>query len=169
MNKIKFIFSTIIIVLLFAMVYYFTYNLVEPKAYDYMTKHDLTEKLPFDKFKKTYGSDDVVLIVIDEKTNAKYRWPWKRELNCKIFEYLHNYAKPKVIVHDANFASLDTENPKSDQNYFNSINKIDNLIVGFIPKIQNWEDIEFGSQYEKIFTDKFGINIINKTIVAHTI
>lgn len=163
MNKIKNIFFAILIVSILYFVHFLTYNIVEPNAYDFMVKNILTERLPFDKYKKTFGSDDVVLVVIDEKTNERYRWPWKRELNCKIFEYLNNYAKPKVIVHDANFASLDIDNPKSDENYFNTLKKIDNLIVGFIPKIQSWEDKDFGNKYDKMFADKFAIEIENNT------
>ena len=87
MNKIKHFFSITIIVFIFVCVAFFTYNLAEPKAYDYMVKHVLVQKLPFDKYKKNFGSEDVVLVVIDAKTVEKYRWPWKRETNCKIFEY----------------------------------------------------------------------------------
>jgi hypothetical protein len=36
-----------------------------------MTKHALTEKLPFDINKKTYGSDDIVIVVVDAKTVEK--------------------------------------------------------------------------------------------------
>ena len=67
--------------------YFVTYTFVEPKAYDFMISHVLTEKVPFDKNKQTYGSDDVVLVVIDKKTIEKYRWPWRRDLYCKIYEY----------------------------------------------------------------------------------
>lgn len=161
MNKLKFIFSTVVVVLILFLVYNLTFNIVEPKVYDFMIRNVLTEKLPFDKHKKTYGSGDIVLIVIDEKTNEKYRWPWKRELNCKIFEYLHNYAKPKVIVHDANFASLDLEYPESDKNYFNSIKKCDNLVAGFIPRLEDWDDEKNGSNYDKKFINKFKIEAKN--------
>ena len=87
MEKLKNIFFFTIILLLLYFVYFVTYTFVEPKAYDYMTKHVLTEKLPFDKEKYTYGSADIVLVVIDEETAQRYRWPWKRELFCKIFNY----------------------------------------------------------------------------------
>ena len=92
MNKLKTFFSIIIIAFIFIFVANVTYNLAEPKAYDFMTKHVLIKKLPFDKYKRNQGSDDVVLVVIDSKTVEKYRWPWKREVNCKIFEYFSKYA-----------------------------------------------------------------------------
>ena len=86
MNKIKFAFSSIIVILFLVFVYIITYTFVEPKAYDFMTKHVLTERLPFDTHKQTYGSDDVVVVVIDTKSAERYRWPWKRELLCKLAE-----------------------------------------------------------------------------------
>ena len=48
-------------------------------------------------------------MVIDAKTVEKYRWPWKRESYCKIFNYL-NSAQPKIIIHDAIITTLDKEN-----------------------------------------------------------
>ena len=87
MNKFKSIFLTIAVIFIFSTIFYLVYHLAEPKAYDFMVKNVLVEKLPFDNLKKVHGSDDIVLVVIDEKTVEKYRWPWKREINCKIFEY----------------------------------------------------------------------------------
>ena len=89
MNKLKTGIFIFVITLIFIFVFFLTYNLAEPKAYDFMTKHVLAKKLPFDKYKKVYGSDDILLVVIDAKTVEKYRWPWKREVNCKIFDYLY--------------------------------------------------------------------------------
>lgn len=162
MNKIKFAFFTFIIVLLYIFVYFVTYTFVEPKAYDYMTKHVLTEKLPFDNHKQTYGNDDIVLVMIDAKTNEKYRWPWKREKNCKIFEYLNSYAKPKAIVYDAIITTPDVENPESDKKLFDTVSKIDNLVVGFMPRIKNWDDEKAGQTYDKAFLEKFGVKVVDK-------
>ena len=62
-------------------------------------------------------------------------------MNCKIFEYFSSYAKPKLVVNDAIVISLDKDNPESDRKYFKSLSKLDNLIVGFMPKLQPWQDI----------------------------
>ena len=162
MNKLKTLFSIIVIVFIFIFVAFVTYNLVEPKVYDFMTKQFLVQKLPFDKNKKKYGSDDIVLVVIDSKTVEKYRWPWKRETNCKIFEYFYRYAQPKVIVHDSILVTLDKDNPNSDRKYFNTLNKLNNLIVGFMPSIQPWKDKKIGEQYDKNFL-KYSIEVEDKT------
>ena len=162
MNKIKFTLTSIIIALVFLFVSFVTYFQGEPKAYDFMTKHVLTNKFSFDKYKKVYGSDDIVLVVIDSKTVEKYRWPWKREVNCKIFEYFYNYTKPKLIIHDSVLVASDKDYPESDKKFFKTISKFDNLIVGFMPKILPWKDKTFGKNYDKIFEQKFGINIADK-------
>lgn len=162
MNKIKLALSCIIITLFFIFVAYLTYNLAEPKAYDFMTKNILTKRLPFDNYKKTHGSEDIVLVVIDAKTVEKYRWPWKRELYSNIFEYF-NYAKPKLIVYDAIITTLDKENPSSDKKFFNSISKFDNLIVGFMPRFLEWEDKTKGKKTDEEFQKKFGLNVIDKS------
>ena len=162
MNKIKAAFFSIIVLAGLIFVYFVTYNFIEPKGYDFMIKHSLTQKLPFDKHKQIYGSDDIVLIVIDAKTVDKYRWPWKRELNCKIFDFLGKYAGPKVIVHDSIVATLDQDNPGSDKKFFDSISKLDNLVVGFMPSVKGWDNKEFGEIYDKAF-QKFSVNAIDKT------
>ena len=162
MNKIKFALSSIIVLLVFIFVYFVTYNFVEPKAYDYMVKHVLTNKFQFDKKKQIYGSGDIILVVIDSKTVEKYRWPWKRELNCKLFEYFYQYAKPSVVVHDSIISNIDKDNIQSDEKYFNTLKKFDNLVVGFIPNIKPWENSEQGKVYDNRFGNKFAIDAKNK-------
>ncbi len=162
MNKIKLALSTIIVLLVFSFVYFLTYNLAEPKAYDFMTKHVLTQKLPFDSFKKVYGSDDIVLVVIDAKTVEKYRWPWKRDVNCKIFEYFQ-YAHPKLIVYDAILATLDKDNPEADNAFFRTLSKFNNLIVGFMPMINPWENQTLGQSYDEAFAKKFAVQLEEKS------
>ena len=162
MNKLKFAIFTIIVLLALYFVYFVTYTFVEPKAYDYMVKHVLTEKLPFDNKKQIYGSGDVILVMIDAKTAEKYRWPWKRETNCKLFEYFIKYAHPKVLVHDSILASLDKDNPESDKKFFKTISKFNNLVSGFMPSLQPWNDENFGKAYDKAFEEKFRLDVENK-------
>ena len=162
MNKIKFALLSIIVLLILIFVYSVTYNFAEPKAYDFMVRHVLTEKLPFHN-KQVYGSGDVVLVMIDTITVDKYRWPWKRELYCKLFEYFHKYAQPKVVVHDSIIGSLDKDNPESDKKFFETINKFDNLVSGFMPLInESWGDKNFGEKYDRQFKEKFALKIDNE-------
>lgn len=162
MNKIKQNFTATIIAFIFIFVAFITYNMAEHKAYDFMTKNVLIQKLPFDNHKKVYGSNDIVLVVIDAKTVQKYRWPWKREVNCKIFEYFAKYAKEKVVIHDSILVSLDKENPDSDQKFFNTLSKFDNLIEGFMPSLKPWENKTLGEKYDNDFA-KYSVAVEDKT------
>ncbi len=162
LNRIKAVFFSILILIGLIFVYFVTYNFVEPKGYDFMIRHALTEKLPFDNTKQIHGSDDIVLVVIDSKTVDKYRWPWKRELNCKIYEFFSKYANPDIVIHDSIIATLDNDYPESDRKFFNSVSKMDNLIVGFMPSVVTWDDNEFGNIYDSAFK-KFAIKAIDKT------
>lgn len=165
MNKLKTFFFTTIITFIFVFVAFVTYNLAEPKAYDFMTKHVLTQKLPFDNNKKIHGSDDIVLVVIDSQTVEKYRWPWKRDLNCKIFEYFLKYANEKVVTYDAIITALDKENIEADKKFFNTLNKFDNLVVGFMPSMAPWKS-EQDQLYDNSFA-KYQIRVEDKTSKNH--
>ncbi len=161
MNKFKTLFSIIFITLIFLFVGFITYNLAEPKAYDFMTKHVLVQKLPFDNNKKIHGSDDIVLVVIDSKTVEKYRWPWKRDLNCKIFEYFLKYANEKVVTYDALIVASDKENAEADKKFFSTLDKFDNLVVGFMPSMVPWKS-EREKSYDNLFA-KYRIQTEDKT------
>ncbi len=163
MKKIKYILFSLIVLLALIFVYFITYTFVEPKAYDFMTKNVLTQRLPFDNKKNIYGSDDIVLVVIDANTIEKYRWPWKRDINCKIFNFFSEYAKPKVVVHDSVLVTLDKENPESDYKFFQSLSKIDNLVEGFMPRITEWENVDSGKVYDNMFTNKYALNVANNS------
>ncbi len=166
-NNIKSIFFTFIIICILAFVYFVVYVKAEPIAYDFFTKHVLTKRLPFDIKKKTTGHDDIVLIVIDAKTNEKYRWPWKRERFCPILNYLKDYAKPKAIVFDVIIGAPDADNPESDKVFFNTLSKFNNITTAFMPMEQDWENEEEGLQYEKDFAEKFSIKNIEYRVNKH--
>ena len=87
MNKIKFIFTTLIITLIFIIVAFFTYNLAESSAYDFMTKHFSVNSFGKNSSKKIHGNDNIVLVMIDNSSAERYRWPWKRELLADLFNY----------------------------------------------------------------------------------
>ena len=157
MKKIKFAFFSILITLILCLIGSVTYQTLEPKAYDFMTRHVLTEKLPFDNVKNVYGHDDIVLVVIDHDSLEQYRWPWKRELNAKIINYFSEYAKPKVLIHDSILTALDDNNPESDKKYFASLKKTDNLVEGFMYGFKPYSDLEKGGQYDNLFLEKYGI------------
>lgn len=151
-SKAFFIKSALIHLFLSIIVILISWQFFEPNAYNLMHNNFTARKT---------GSDDIVLIVIDDKSIEQYRWPWQRNLYAKIFEYLDKYSNPKIIGFDAILSSLDKDNPKSDEELFNTIKNIDNLVVGFSPLVQSYPDDIDGKSYSEKFDNKFGLNIDN--------
>ena len=160
MKKLKITFLSLVVLLLLSFVALLTYTFVEPKAYDFMIKHVSTERLPFDNYKNVYGHDDIVLVIIDDKSIEKYRWPWKRDLYNKVLKYFQEYSKPKVLVYDSIFSTLDFDNTEADKRYFETIRHFDNLVEGVMFDTKAYENKENGKKYDEFFTKKFAINNI---------
>ena len=158
-EKTKLAIAWLAVIILISIIYLISFNVAEPKAYDFMTKNVLIQKLPFDNHKNIYGHDDVVLVVIDTKSVEHYRWPWKRELYCGLLNYLSNYAKAKVVIYDSIINTLDNDNPQSDMKYFNCLKTIDNFITGFMLTMYDWENPEAGKKYNEKFKEKFSLNV----------
>lgn len=150
MKNIKSIIIVVSIFVFMLVAYAISSSFFEPKAYNFMVQN-------FSAFNN--GSKDIVIIAIDDDSVSAVRWPWKRELYSKIFNYLHEYTTAKVIGFDAIIATPDIENPESDSNFYNSIKKIDNLIVGFAPLNQPYKDINSGKRYDAVFNKKFSSSI----------
>ena len=138
------LFLTLMIVLV-------SWQFFEPYAYNFMVKNFTANKS---------GSDDIVVIVIDDKSIEKYRWPWQRSLYAKMFEYLNDYSNPKLIGFDAIISTPDKNNPQSDIEFFNTVKRIDKLVVGFSPLVQKGSGVD--KIYEEKFKQKFAINIDDK-------
>ncbi len=130
--------------------YFISVTFFEPKAYNFMVQN-------FSACKS--GSDNIALIVIDDKSLARIRWPWKREKYAEIFEYLNTYAKAKLIGFDAIIATPDKENPNSDKKLYNVFKNTENLVLGFVPLYSAYENEKDGNLYDKNFQKKFGFKI----------
>ena len=102
------------------------------------------------------GSKDIVLVVIDDKSVDTLRWPWKREVYAKIFNYLNEFSQTKVIGFDSLPAAPDNEDPQSDLTFYNSLARTKNLVVGFAPSISNSSTEE---KYNNKFANKFSISV----------
>ena len=68
-SKAFFIYSFIFYIILSIVLILISWQIFEPNAYNFMVKN-------FTALEN--ASDDIVLVVIDDKSTAKYRWPWKR-------------------------------------------------------------------------------------------
>lgn len=133
--------------------YIISTSFFEPKAYNFMVQN-------FSAVKS--GSDDIVIIAIDDKSVARIRWPWKREVYSKIFTYLNKYSMAKVIGFDAIIVTPDKENPQSDAKFYSSIKNINNLVVGFVPLDSPYLSKADGENYDKAFNKKFAIDVQDK-------
>ena len=113
---------------------------------------------------KDKGSDDIVLVVIDEES-LKIRWPWPRDNYIKIFDFLENNAGAKVILFDAVVTSPDPYRQKQDEEFYKYLTTADKLILGF-DLCKGGKGAEPCKVIQKslypIFNKKFDINIENK-------
>lgn len=153
MKSVKDIKPVIIIFSIFVFMlvaYVISTTFFEPKAYNFMVQNFAANKV---------GSGDIVIITIDDKSLARIRWPWKRELYSKVFEYLNKYTTAKAIGFDAIIATPDVENPASDAKFYSSIKNINNLIVGFVPLNSPYISKSDGAAYDKNFKKKFSIDV----------
>ena len=143
--------SIIAFILLFS-VYFYCQRFLEPKAYDFLIRLTTKEK----------ASKDIVNIYIDDQSISQIgRWPWKRSYYADIFEYLENYGKARIIAFDSVIVSYGEK--QDDANFFNRINKFDNIVLGtFFSKQKDFFYSENKNEFDKIFEKKFSINVADK-------
>lgn len=146
-SKTFFIYSVIFHIILSAVLILVSWYAFEPKVYNFMAQN-------FSAYKT--GSQEIAVIVIDDKSIERHRWPWKRDLYAKIFEYLNTYSSPKIIGYDAILSS--SEDKTSDKILFDTLHGIDNVVVGFSPLEQK----DISSDYIKKFNEKFAIEVTDK-------
>ena len=164
MKHLRLAFMGVLTVLLLLIIALMTYIFVEPKAYDFMIKNVSVEKFSFDNAKNIYGNDDVVLVIIDDKSVEKYLWPWKRDLHAKVLKYFEEYSQPKILVYDAVFTTLDNNSPEADKKYFSTLKNFDNIVEGVMLSNAPYDNSVRGDDFDEIFVKKYALkNIEVKT------
>ncbi|MCM1264594.1 MAG: adenylate/guanylate cyclase domain-containing protein [Candidatus Gastranaerophilales bacterium] len=156
MRFLKFLLLLLSIGLFLWLAYWATDEFFEPKAYNYMVKTFTANKA---------GSDNIVLIVIDDKSIGRHRWPWKRNLYCGIYNYFREYTKAKVVISDSIVTSND--DIQADREYFNCLKQMNNLVVGTTFSARPYYDKKFGEEYDKKFHNKLAIDINDLRIHAN--
>lgn len=147
----KSIFIHIFLVLIIAFV---SINFWENPVYDVMVNSSKAT---------VEGSKDISLVIIDNKSLEKYRWPWARSLYGEMIEYFNNYTNAKVVVFDFILKTLDKERPpSSDKFFFDTVKKSDNFISGFMVLSAPYEDADFGVNFDNEFYNKFQIKLNDK-------
>ncbi|MGN0031172.1 MAG: adenylate/guanylate cyclase domain-containing protein [Candidatus Gastranaerophilaceae bacterium] len=104
------------------------------------------------------GSYDIINIVIDDSSLAKYPMPWSKNLYRELLAYFSEYAKPKIIGFDILFSNNFNPMNKADVDFVNTVSKMDNLVSGFSPESGDTLDDE-----RKIFMEtlskKHSVNV----------
>lgn len=148
-SKLFFIQTLLLHLFLAIIVVVISWKFIEPGTFNFMVRAFVADKL---------STDDIVVIVIDDKSIAHHRWPWPREYYGKIINFLNEYGKPKLIGYDAIISTPDKENPQSDKYFYDAVKNTPNLIVGFSPLMQPYET-EDEEIYDSKFYEKFKVNI----------
>lgn len=116
-----------------------------------------TNSFLISNFAKPSTSDDIVEIVIDDRTIREYQLDGVKDIYTEILDYFHKYTKAKVIGLDVNITSFDKNN-SSDNVFLNQISKMNNLVVGFAPDQSSKSDDKFLST----FKSKYALDLDNK-------
>lgn len=131
-------------------------NFIDKNINDYFVKqHTYNEK--------NYASDDIVLVIVDDKSVEAIRWPWARTHYIEMFEFLQNVGKAKAIAFDAVITSPDSYNPESDNIFYEKLPSLNTLVAGFnlYTTNNNSGDI-LPSSYDNLFDKKSGLTIKDK-------
>ena len=96
-----------IFALLTVFVYMFSSTFCDRKVDDFFTK-------VFTSVQNNKPSDDVVLVVIDDKSVNQVSWPWQRDLFSDIFDFLEKEAGAKSVVFQNLVVYPDTYYTESD-------------------------------------------------------
>ena len=151
-RNIKYLFP--VFVLIFLMIYILGGKFSQLKSYNLMLKLSINNKV---------ASDDVVLIVIDDKSLLEIgRWPWKREYYLEIFDYIENHTKAKLMGYDGLVMAPDSEHPESDKKFFSQVKNFKKLTAGFALSYDEFEEKINANEYDNLLKEKSNIKIIDK-------
>ena len=106
-------------------IYILSSNLLENKVNDTLTKILV-------KIQNKKVSDNIVLIVIDDKSLNKIPWPWSKDLFSDMFNFLEKESGAKSIVFQNLIVFPDTYNPHSDELFFKNLKNYNKLINSYI-------------------------------------
>ena len=123
---------------------------VEPNINDFFVQKLVSHK--------AYGSNDIVLVVIDDNSLEQIRWPWKRDLYSEMFDFLENKANVKMILFDGIIGSPDPYSKDADKKLYNYLKKSKKLIMGFDMCKSKNNCISLPEKYYPELNEKFDLN-----------
>ncbi len=144
----------ILFILVIAFIHFFSHNFIDNRASDLFTKMHAN-------FINKSASDNVVLVVIDDKSLKKIPWPWQRNLYSDIFDYLEFYAGAKVIAFQNLVIYPDTYYPENDKYFYSNLAKHNILINSYILSGSNASGDVLPPEYINDFLEKSNVNILD--------
>lgn len=146
-------------IVVFFLVYLIGHTIFQYKSYNFMMKQTSVNKI---------ASDDIVLVVIDNKSLAKLgRWPWKRTMFLEIFDFLEHHTEAKVFGFDAVIIAPDADFPEVDKEFSNRIGEYEKLVagVGFMYDEFKQQDDEI--EYNALLPLKHDIKFIDNRSIKN--
>ena len=141
-----------VFVIFFLIIFILGSNFSGSKSYNFMNSVTIKNRI---------ASDDVVLIVIDDKSLDEIgRWPWKREYYLDFFDFIEK-SDAKSMGYDGIVVAPDSEYPESDKKFFNNIKKFDKLSVGFAFSSKDFESNIDKDEYNNLLS-KYNIKVTDK-------
>ncbi len=120
---------------------------VEPKITDFYTK----------VIKNPVANDNVVIVMIDQKSVNRMRWPWKRSMYAHMSEFVRKYGQAKVIAFDMLLYSPDEK--QSDDYFYEEIKNCDNCIGAFTAERILPNDSKMTNKQIELISQKSRLNI----------
>ena len=71
------------------------------------------------------------MVVIDDQSLEKIRWPWTRDLYAEIFDFLENKSDAKLVLFDAFLSSPDPKFSAEDKIFFDYLKTSPKTVLGF--------------------------------------
>ena len=151
----KFI-TFIVLFFILTFVYFLSSSILDNKVSDVLTK-------TFLEITPKKASQDVVLVLVDDVSIDKIKWPWQRKLFSDIFTFLEKDCGAKAIVFQNLVVLPDSYNPESDTEFYKTIAQSDKLINSFIFVNSNVAGDVLPSEYLTSFESKNKVYIENRS------
>lgn len=155
-NKLFYLYSVILYTILAFIAFILSFIYLEPGIRSFFTSTFAAHNSGI--------NNNTVIVVVDEVSRREFP-VWNTAISTELLDYFHTYAKPKVIGFDF-FAPSINPMKKSDIDFLNQINKMDNLVIGFTPEYSGvtTEDKVF---LEK-FQNKYAVNTQDNPFLTNT-
>jgi adenylate cyclase len=126
-NKWFYIYSAIIYLILSGVTLLLSSIYLEPNIKSFFVSQVSTSK---------FGSPNIIEVIVNDESTEKYSWPWPIYMYTEMLDYFSSYTKAKVIGFDIFLPTINPMN-NADMNFLNQVNKMDNLVTGFLGSEEN--------------------------------